>query len=95
MALLNFWSSPYELIPARSLNAKATEKSRYGTLLKIKFANESIGYSDLHPWIEFGDESTDVHLASLQTASPTTLAQRSIQNAFIDAEARLDRKSVV
>lgn len=92
MAFLNYWTHPYELTPLISAREVALKPSRYGMLLKFEFEEEGTGYADLHPWIEFGEETVDVHLNSLETSSPTLLARLAVANAFTDAQARKNNK---
>lgn len=99
MVFVKFWSHPYQLVPALPLkpptdlksNQTLAKANRSGALLKFDFGNLGVGYADLHPWPEFGEESLDVHLQSLRSESPTGIAERAIQNALWEAQARRDK----
>ncbi|MBX3039770.1 MAG: hypothetical protein KF789_03545 [Bdellovibrionaceae bacterium] len=79
--------SPYQLQPRSALNSKTDSKSREGVLLQLE-SDHGIGYADLFPWPELGDEPLSVHLESLRTSRPTALAARSLLLANRDAQAR-------
>jgi O-succinylbenzoate synthase len=90
MAFLNHWSHQYELVKRDS-----NENIRTGALLKIEFAGIGLGYSDLHPWPEFGEPFLEAHLHSLASQTPTPLAARAIHNAMIDARARQNKNNLL
>jgi len=68
--------------------ARAARTPRHGALLKVEFDNQTTGYTDLHPWEEFGHPPLSEHLASLKTATPTPLANLALRHARTDAAAR-------
>ncbi len=78
---MRLWFSSYALQPLRSLG------SREGALLKIE-THDGLGFSDLHPWPELGDEPIAEQLRLLANDRPTKLSQRSIELAALDREAR-------
>ena len=94
------WTSPYQLFPHRSLNSRSTLGPRSGSLLRIEFPRalelgksssaslKNIGYADLHPWVELGDESLQKQLELLARGQLTSLTERSIAMAQADADAR-------
>lgn len=90
------WFSPYSLTPRRSLGAHASQssKTREGSLLKFEFESGAIGYSDLHPWTELGDDSLPTQLKKLADKNLTQLSTRSIELARKDATARAESRSV-
>lgn len=62
--------------------------SREGALLRFCFAEGVYGYSDCHPWPELGDDALDVQLDSLRVGCYSTLGQRCLAMAHMDARAR-------
>lgn len=85
--------SPYSLVSLSPLNAKRESQTHHGALLAIQYQGHW-GYSALHPWPEFGDEILNKQLASLKTTTPLPLAQRALQCAHIDYQARREKKSL-
>lgn len=79
---MRVWFSPYALRPLRPLS------SRQGALLKIETI-EGVGYSDLHPWPELGDEPLPEQLRLIASAQWTRLSRRSAQLAVLDRAARV------
>ncbi len=74
--------------------------SRVGALLRVEWP-EGFGYSDLHPWPEFGDvylkEQLKVlseHLISKQETPLSKLQKQSLHFSHIDAIARAQNKSL-
>lgn len=59
-----------------------------GSLVRVQWANGNLGYSDLHPWPEFGEKHLDSHLHSLRTGELTPLAKNSLRFNQIDADLR-------
>jgi O-succinylbenzoate synthase len=66
---------------------------REGALLKVEWVPAQVGYSDLHPWPEFGDQPLDAHLESLSKLEFTPLASMSIDFNYIDREFRLLKRN--
>ncbi len=89
------WFSPYSLSPRAALGAHTTaspmslpKKPRHGSLLKFEFQSGAIGYADLHPWTELGDQDLETQLKTLSESKFSRLSQRSCELARIDSEAR-------
>lgn len=88
---MKIYSSPYTL---------TGKFKRHGTLLRVEYTDGSIGYADLHPWPELGDEPLREQWIKLKKGQLTALSSRSLYFAKIDAEARtkkirlLDGKTV-
>lgn len=81
--------SPYQLKPSSQLNHLHSKKSvRDGVLLKIKFDDGLIGYSDFFPFQALGDIPIEEHLKSLYTNDVTDHLKLSISYARQDAIAR-------
>jgi O-succinylbenzoate synthase len=68
--------------------ARAARAPRHGALLQVVFDDATMGYADLHPWVEFGHLPLPEHLASLKTEHPTPLANLALRHARTDAAAR-------
>lgn len=66
---------------------------RRGALLKIEWAVGQVGYSDLHPWPEFGEPELDDHLQALAAMQFTPLAENSLELNYIDREFRLLKRN--
>jgi O-succinylbenzoate synthase len=64
-----------------------------GSLVRVQWANGTLGFSDLHPWPEFGEQNLDFHLRSLRTGQLTSLAKNSLRFNQIDADLRAVGKS--
>jgi O-succinylbenzoate synthase len=93
--------SPYELKPRTSLSSRANADvrtgaaiSRKGALLKIEHDDLGIGYADLFPWPELGDEPLADQLAMLQSGLFTSLSRNSFVFTRADARARGEKKSL-
>jgi len=89
---MRIWTSPYRL-PSRAplsgwvgglMNGRG---ERDGALLKVETA-EGVGYADLHPWPELGDEPLAQQLRALQTTEPHRLGRRALAWAEVDRRAR-------
>ncbi|PIR25140.1 MAG: hypothetical protein COX62_00770 [Deltaproteobacteria bacterium CG_4_10_14_0_2_um_filter_43_8] len=87
---MNISFFPYQLVPKARLGAKAEPKPREGALLRVEHDGIGVGFSDLHPWPELGDESLEKQLQSLKMEKPLSLAKRSLQLSMLDANARND-----
>jgi len=85
----------YQLFPKGKLGSKAVNAPfRQGALLRITFSNGKAGYSDCFPWPELGDVPLATQLCFLKEGKLTTLTERSLEFAKIDAEARSEGKSL-
>ena len=73
----------YELRPRAGLMGV-----RQGALLKVEWSKDRVGYADLHPWPEFGDEPLELQLESLPRGEFSPLAERALVFARVDAELR-------
>lgn len=61
---------------------------RQGTLLKVEWSPGNYGYSDLHPWPEFGEAPLVKHLASIDAASFTDLVTYALEFSLHDHDLR-------
>ncbi len=85
---MKIWIHRYELLPVdRRFNARA------GALVKVEWALNQIGFSDLHPWPEFGEPALEEHIESLRQIKFTTLAENSMQFNYMDRELRLSKRN--
>lgn len=91
---MKLYYSPYSLLPKQSLNSLEKKTQKAGALLKLE-EGEYCGYADLHPLIEFGDLPLEEHLQSLKTGSLSFLAQRSLEFARKDLQARKEKISLL
>ncbi len=80
---VKLWTHKYQLNAKTPLNARSTQV-RHGALLKIAFEEGIVGYSDLFPWEELGDQPLTEQLKHQN--SPQFL--RSVQLAKEDALSR-------
>lgn len=64
---------------------------REGALLRFTFDNGSIGYADCHPWHELGDLPLTEQISQLSQNKFTSLTQRSLYFAQLDAHARSNK----
>jgi O-succinylbenzoate synthase len=86
---MKIWAHPYQLI-----TKKPMANPRLGALLKVEWSSGQVGYSDLHPWPEFGDQELDIHLERIAELNFTPLTELSLEFNFIDREFRLHNRSV-
>jgi O-succinylbenzoate synthase len=86
--VLRIFKSNYELKPKSTLSSQAGQRARVGVLLKVEFDDQSLGFSDLHPWPELGDAPLEVHLKALRDCQQTVLTQQALNCAMTDAKAR-------
>lgn len=81
----------YELTGQQAGNFKI----RNGALIRLIFSDGKIGYADLHPWPELGDNSLNEQLASLKEGKDLSAqTQKTIHFATCDAEARAIQKNL-
>ena len=91
---MKIWFSKYQLYPKGSLNSKSKTKFRQGALLRVRSEEGTVGYSDLCPFSEMGDRPIDLELTELSKGRLSSLAQRSLYFANLDAEARAKNESL-
>lgn len=85
---MKIWVHGYTLKPRSPRLA-----TRRGALLKVEWAVGQIGYSDLHPWPEFGEAPLDAHLEALSSMAFTRLSEISLEFNYIDREFRLMKRN--
>jgi len=86
---MKIWTSAYTLTPRlASLGGHAKSRAREGSLIRVEHDDGSVGYADIHPWTELGDEPLAIQLQKLANFETTPLTQRSLELATIDAESR-------
>ncbi len=85
---MKIWTHRYRLEPREPKN-----KAREGALVKCEWFAGQMGYSDLHPWPEFGEPELAVHLRSLKELQFTPLADASMEFNYQDREYRLKKRS--
>lgn len=85
---MKIWVHPYVLQPRVDRIDK-----RMGALVKVEWALHQTGYSDLHPWPEFGEQPLDVHIDSLAKVNFTKLAEVSMEYNYIDREYRILKRN--
>ena len=90
---MKVWVHGYHLTPRVLTDPVGPELSRRGALLKVEWALGQIGYSDLHPWPEFGEQPLDVHLEQLSSMKFTRLTEISLEFNYIDREFRLLKRN--
>lgn len=91
---MKFFVSPYHLKSATSPNAQTPATTRSGVLLKVQWPNGKVGYTDLHPWPEMGDQPLNEQLMNLQKLRLTPQTEQAIWCAKRDANARAEKKSL-
>lgn len=85
---MKIWIHRYQLQPT-----DRRFKAREGVLIKAEWAQDQVGFSDLHPWPEFGEPELDVHIDSLRSVQLTALAENSLEFNYADREHRLNKRS--
>jgi|GEM_PF-4544284 len=85
---MKIWIHKYQLNPV-----DGRLRPRVGALVKAEWALAQTGFSDLHPWPEFGEPELDVHIESLRKVQFTRLAENSLEFNYIDREYRLTKKN--
>jgi O-succinylbenzoate synthase len=85
---MKIWTHRYELKPRE---AKMTP--RQGALLKVEWAVGQVGYSDLHPWPEFGEPGLDAQIDSVVKFKFTPLVENSMEFNYWDREYRLLKRN--
>lgn len=66
-----------------------------GILLRFSFTLSEVGYADLHPWVEYGDEPLETQLEKLLAAEITPLLNKCLWFAGHDAKARKRSRSLL
>ncbi len=59
----------------------------------VQWPNGAIGYADVFPWPELGDESLEQQFLNLSKGRLSSLMEQSIWLAKIDARLRMDKKN--
>lgn len=85
---MKIWVHPYQLVPRVPHVAP-----RLGALLKVEWAVGQTGYSDLHPYPEYGEPALDEHIAKLATVDFTPLVEIAMEFNYIDREYRLLKRN--
>ena len=91
---MKIWSSPYQLYPKGSLLLNQPHRFRKGTILRVEFAPQKVGYCDVCPYPQFGDHPLEIELQNLVRGQPSRLTKRSLYFAEKDAEARFQKESL-
>jgi o-succinylbenzoate synthase len=91
---MKFWISTYQLYPKGAIHIYQKSKFRKGTLLRVKFDDGLVGYADVCPFQEYGDQPYEIEIQNLLRHQPSNLMQRSIHVARIDAQARAAKESL-
>lgn len=88
--------SKYQITPRSSLNSLVTtsKKARDGALLKIQWMDGRIGYADLHPWPELGDDTLEEQLSDLKKGRISSQLEQSIWCADQDSKLRESKKNI-
>ena len=90
---MKFYYSLYDLQPKKFKEKEPTPSARKGAIIKVEWDSDRVGYADLHPWPEFGDEELEFHLAELRQMRITALVEQAIWLASIDATGRRERQN--
>ncbi|HAG90346.1 MAG TPA: hypothetical protein DCL41_00655 [Bdellovibrionales bacterium] len=97
---MKIWFKDYELFPKKKLNGKSDLLPRKGSLLKVDWGEEVIGYSDVFPWEEFGDLNLEELKKELIQATPdfslvkSPLLKRALERSLLDGQARKEKNSL-
>jgi len=92
---VKIWHSTYQLSLKGPANSHAKAKFRKGALLRVRFNDKNlIGFADLCPFSEMGDQPLELELKHLVQMKPSDIGARSLHFARIDALARAEGKSV-
>lgn len=85
---MKIWIHRYRLEPQAIKN-----RAREGALIKCEWFGGYTGFSDLHPWPEFGEQELDVHLRSLAELKFTSLTENSMEFNYQDGGFRQRKRS--
>jgi o-succinylbenzoate synthase len=91
---MKFWISTYQLFPKGSLAHYQKIKFRKGTLLRVKFDDGLVGYADVCPFQQYGDQPYEIEVQNIIRRQFSRLTERSLHCARIDAEARAAKESL-
>jgi len=91
---MKIWYSSYQLFPKSVINSKIKIKYRLGALLRVRFEDGAVGYADLCPFAEMGDQPLELELKNLLQSKPSPLTARSLNVARLDATARAEKRSL-
>jgi O-succinylbenzoate synthase len=80
---MKIWTHHYELKPREK-----KMKPRHGALVKIEWVVGQTGYSDVHPWPEFGEAPLEAHIQSLRDLKFTPLVENTMEFNYWDREFR-------
>jgi O-succinylbenzoate synthase len=84
---------PYVLKPFTSLNSVSAGAPRTGALFKVEWPDGAIGYGDLHPWTELGDDSLEKQIEGLRKGKISPMMEQTIWLARKDALLRKKGKT--
>lgn len=88
--------SEYVIQPVGLLNNHSSGvQPRKGALLKMQWPDGKIGYSDLHPWPELGDQPLDLQIQNMKKGKMSSQIEQSIWLARRDAIARSNNQSLL
>lgn len=90
MSVMKFWFSEYTLKPRHE-----GLPSRRGALIKVEWPDQMVGYADLLPWTDLGDEPLIVHLKDLQRGKMSDMLEQTIWLARRDAQARKEQRHLM
>jgi O-succinylbenzoate synthase len=93
--MIRFWYYPYTLNPALSLSSLANDRPRQGALFKMRWPDEKIGFADVHPWPELGDNTIEKQIQWLSKGKLTQLMEQAIWLARADAMARSSNRNLL
>ncbi|MBC6414838.1 MAG: hypothetical protein GDA46_00360 [Bdellovibrionales bacterium] len=81
--------SPYSLRWKKSKNPGLE-----GTLFAFDFGSKQIGYSDFLPWPSFGEKTLSCQLEDIKKGKESQRFKIAKYNAFIDAQARKEKRNL-
>lgn len=90
MSVMKYWFSEYTLKP-KNKNLPL----RKGSLIKIEWPDKLVGYADLLPWPDLGDETLAVQLKNLQRGRMSSMVEQTTWLARRDALARKDKRHLM
>ncbi|WP_413559815.1 o-succinylbenzoate synthase MenC [Bdellovibrio sp. HCB209] len=85
----------YTITPFTTLNAVSAGLPRRGALFKVEWPQDFVGYGDLHPWPELGDQSLDDQIAAIKKGRITPQMEQTIWLARKDAVLRKKGKTIL
>lgn len=93
--MIQFSYTKYKLFPQAALSAIAANQPREGALFQIQWPDKKVGYADLFPWPELGDQPLDRQLFDLQQGRISTLMEQTIWLARKDANLRAKKTNAL